>query len=78
MSLLKLRSLELAETIDFLLCVFSFLLLGICFLSEVVESIMRGGDRGLRGKEGLKRVDIGKWASVWQGENRRKRKIFED
>ena len=22
-------------------------LLGICFLSEVVESIMRGGDRGL-------------------------------
>jgi len=23
------------------------LLLGICFLSEVVESIMRGGDRGL-------------------------------
>ena len=23
-------------------------LLGICFLGEVVESIMRGGDRGLR------------------------------
>ncbi len=46
------------------------LLLGICFLSEVVESIMRGGDRGLRGKEGLKRVDIGKWAAVRQGGNR--------
>jgi len=28
------------------------LLLGICFLSEEVESIVQGGDRGLRGKEG--------------------------
>ena len=46
------------------------LLLGICFLSEEVESIMRGGDRGLRGEEGLKRVDIGKWAAVRQGGNR--------
>jgi hypothetical protein len=28
---------------------------------------MRGGDRGLRGKEGLERVDSGKWAAVRQG-----------
>jgi hypothetical protein len=39
---------------------------------------MRGGDRGLRGKEGLGRADIGKWAAVRQGGNRRKWKIFED
>ena len=28
-------------------------LLGVCFLSEVVMSIVLGGDRGLRGEEGL-------------------------
>jgi hypothetical protein len=39
---------------------------------------MRGGDRGLRGKEGLERVDTGKGAAVRQGGNRRKWKIFED
>ena len=33
-------------------------LLGICFLREVVESIVQGGDRGLRGKEGRVNAEL--------------------
>jgi hypothetical protein len=57
---------------------YTFSLLGICFLGEVVESIMRGGDRGLRGEEGLKRVDIGKWLRSGKGGIGESGKYIED
>jgi len=43
MSLLKLRSLELAETIDFLLCVFSFFLFCCWFRNVFINILLKVG-----------------------------------
>jgi len=52
-------------------------LLGICFLSEVVESIMLGGERGLRRYEYVESHNY-EWTALRQGENRKKWPIVEN
>jgi len=43
MSLLKLRSLELTETIDFLLCVFSFIIFFCWFRNDFINILLKVG-----------------------------------